>query len=179
MACAPFPGCAGLFSYETDLADVGQIAIALGIIDPIAHYKFVRDLKSGPIRLESDFASRGFVEKRDGFHPLGFAALQQGVDVMHGVSGVHDVFDYKNVAPLNGTAQVLEDSHLSAGLHATTIAGRLQEIDLERQIKLAHEVCDEDERSSQKPHDNQLVCVLEFVLYLRAERVNPCCNRLG
>lgn len=51
---------------EAHLADIGQVPVALGIVDAIADDEFIGDGETHPIGLEVDLASGGFVQQRDG-----------------------------------------------------------------------------------------------------------------
>ena len=50
---------------------------------------------------------------------------------MQSMAGVDDIFHDQHIAALDGTAQVLENTHFAAALHPVAIAGRLKEIDLD------------------------------------------------
>jgi hypothetical protein len=78
------------------------------------------------------------------------------------VAGVDDVLDHQHVAPLDGRAQVLEDAHLARGLHRVAVGGGLEEVDLDGQVELAHEVGDEHEGPAQEAHDDELVGAREL-----------------
>ena len=59
--------------------------------------------------------------------------------------------------PCDLAAQVLEDAHLAARLGRVAVGGDLEEIDLDRQVELAHQVGDEDEGAAQQADHHQLV----------------------
>ncbi len=61
------------------------------------------------------------------------------------VAGIDDVLDDQHVAPLDLAAQVLQDAHLARGFGRVAVGGGLEEIDLHRQVDLAHQIGDEDE----------------------------------
>ena len=50
---------------------------------------------------------------------------------------------------------MIRTSRLELG--GVAVARHFEEIDLDRQVDLAHQVGDEDERAAQQPHDDQLV----------------------
>ena len=61
-------------------------------------------------------------------------------DILHRVAGVDDVLDNKDVTILDGATQILEYTHFARAFHGVAIAADLQEIDLNRQINLAHQI---------------------------------------
>jgi len=66
--------------HESDLADIGQVAVALRAVDPMAHDEFVGDLESDPVGGDIDLAPGRLVEEGDGVEPRGIA-LQQMDDM--------------------------------------------------------------------------------------------------
>ena len=93
--------------------------------------------------------------------------------VLQRVAGVDDVLDHQHVAPLDLAAQVLEDPHLAARLGRVAVGRDLEEIDLDRQVELAHQVGDEDERAAQQPDHHQLVGAGEELPRSRAPAPRP------
>lgn len=51
---------------KSHFADVGQVAIALRKIDPVAHHEFIRDLEADPVSFEVDLSSCRFIKQGDG-----------------------------------------------------------------------------------------------------------------
>ena len=56
--------------------------------------------------------------------------------------------------------------------HAVAVGGDLEEVDLDGQVELAHEVGDEDEAAAQEPHHHELVGALERRRDLARERLD-------
>ena len=65
------------------------------------------------------------------------------------------------------------------GLRRVAVGGDLEEIDLDRQVELAHEVGDEHERAAQQADDHQLVGAGEMLGDLARQRLDPRGDRLG
>ena len=55
---------------EPHLADVRQVAVALGVVDAVADHELVGDLEADPLRLHVDLAPRRLVEQRADLEPL-------------------------------------------------------------------------------------------------------------
>ena len=98
---------------------------------------------------------------------------------MQGVARVDDIFDNQHIAPFDCAAQVFEDTHFSAAFHAIAIAGGFEEIDLDREVKFAHQIGDKHERSAQQPHHCQLFGTGEFALDFAAKGFDPRGDCLG
>lgn len=64
---------------EANLADIGQVPIALGKIDSVPHDKFIWDLEPDPIRAEIHLAAGRFVEQSNGFEARGLPALEEEI----------------------------------------------------------------------------------------------------
>ena len=96
-----------------------------------------------------------------------------------GVAGIDDILDHQNIAPFDGAAQVFEDTHLAAGLHPVAVRGRLQKINLDRQVQLAHQIGDKDKTPAQQPDDHQLVRIGKLARDLSAQILDARGNRLG
>ena len=79
---------------------------------------------------------------------------------------------------LDLAAQVLQHPHLAARLGAHAVGGDLEEVDLDRQVDLAHQVGDEDERAAQQPDDDELVGAGEEGRDLAGERLDAGGDRL-
>jgi hypothetical protein len=50
-----------------DDADIGQVAVLLSVVEPVAHNKFVRNLKANVIAFERKLAARWLIEQRGYF----------------------------------------------------------------------------------------------------------------
>jgi hypothetical protein len=96
------------------------------------------------------------------FSRFGSRAFSRCSTWCQGEAGVDDVLDHQHVAPGNLAAQVLQDAHLAAGVHRIAVAGGFQEIHLDRQLDLAHQIGDEHEGPAQQAHHHQLVGALEM-----------------
>lgn len=62
-------GSAVVLIDETDFADERQVAIALRVINAIAHDKFIGDLEPDPVGAEIHLPATGLVQQRDGSQP--------------------------------------------------------------------------------------------------------------
>ena len=65
--------------------------------------------------------------------------------MVQGVAGVNDVFDDQHIAAGDFAAQIFQDADFATGMHGVAVAGRLQKVDLDRQVDLADQIGDEDE----------------------------------
>src|SRR6185312_5834776 len=135
---------------EAHGADMGQGAVALGVVDAVADDELVRDLEADPTRLHVDLAPRRLVEQGADLDAAGVAGGEDVEHVPQGAAGVDDVLDHQQVAALDLAAQVLEDANFTAGFGGVAVGRYLEEVDLDRQIQLAHQIGDEDEGAAQQ-----------------------------
>ena len=66
---------------------------------------------------------------------------------------------YSDLAALDFAVEILENTDFAAGCGRIAIGRGFEEIDLARQIQLTHQIGNKDERATQQPHHDQLVCV--------------------
>ena len=97
-----------------------------------------------------DLAPRRLVEERADLEPLRLAGAEDREHVPERAAGVDDVLDEEHVAALDAGAQILQDPHLAARHHGVAVGGGLEEVDLDRQVELAHQVGDEHERAAEQ-----------------------------
>src|ERR1700733_24739 len=64
-------------------ANVGKIAVALGIVEPVAYDKLVGNLETDVVAFQCEFAPRRLVQKRRNLQRLGLARQQHLLQISH------------------------------------------------------------------------------------------------
>jgi len=95
------------------------------------------------------------------------------------MAGIDDILDHQHIAPFDLSAQVFEDTHLAAAVHAVAIGRGFQKIDLDRQVQFTHQIGDEHKRPPQQAHHDQLVSAGKFGRDLAGKAFDPCGNGFG
>src|SRR5215469_16210883 len=74
-------------------ADIGEVAISLGVIKPIADHKFVRNGKPDIIRVQAQPPALGLIEEGSDSKSLGFMPQQEAFQKRQGQTGIENVLD--------------------------------------------------------------------------------------
>jgi lysophospholipase L1-like esterase len=136
---------------------MGQVAVALGVVDAIADDEFVGNVEADPFGGDIGLAAAGLVEQGADFHAAGMARVENFQHMLERVAGIDDIFHHQHIAPGDLAAQILQNAHFPARCHGIAIGGGFEEIDLDRQVQLAHQIGDEDEGTAQQADNHQLV----------------------
>src|SRR5215207_3690607 len=97
-------------------ANEREIAVALGVVEPVPDHEHARDVEAGVLHLDVGLELLGLVEQ--GAHLEGGRAPAAQVleQVVQGQAGVDDVLDDEHVAALDLAVEVLEDADNARGL---------------------------------------------------------------
>src|SRR3954454_11344572 len=146
--------------------DVREVAVALGVVEAVADREAVRDLEAGEPQREVDLAPRRLGEQRADLERRRVAGAEVAQQVLQREAGVDDVLDDQDVAALDRRVEVLEDPNDPAGVRLRAVAGDRHEVDLDRDLDLAHQVAEEEHGALEHP-DEQQVAVLVVARDLR------------
>src|SRR5688572_4222116 len=89
--------------------DVGEVAVALRVIEPVADDEQVLDGKAQVIDLDLDLLSRRLVEERAQLDRGRIARHEVLLDVLHREACIDDVFDDEDMLALDGFLEVEGD----------------------------------------------------------------------
>ena len=76
--------------------------------------------------------------------------------ILQGEPGIDDVLDDQHVAALDRGVEVLEDPHHAAGVGGRAVGGHGHEVDLARDLDLAHEIGEEEHRALEHADEQQI-----------------------
>src|SRR3954452_10280806 len=92
-------------------ADIGEVAVPLGEIEPVADDELVRDLEADVSHRDVDLAAAGLRQQGADLERRGLAGLQVAHQVRERQAGVDDVLDDEHVAAGDVDVQILENAH--------------------------------------------------------------------
>jgi len=89
--------------YEKSLAwhnaNIGQVAVSLRVIQPVAHNELVRNAEPYVISLNRLFAPRRFIEQSGNAKGFGLTRQNQLLQIRERKPGVENIFDEDYVLP--------------------------------------------------------------------------------
>ena len=125
-----------IFRFEN--ADAPQIAVALGIVEPVSDDKLVGDLKPDQIDPEFDFATRTLLEQNTRPERSGIHLLNIFDNPCNGMAGIENVIDEEYVMTGEIERESARDFWLAEWLRGVPVAGNAthqrQEIRREKRV---------------------------------------------
>src|SRR5215472_17070575 len=94
-------------------AYIGQVAVALGVVQPVADDKFVRDAEADVISHDRLFAARWLVQQGGNLERLRLMRQQNALQIGEGEAGIQDVFHQNYVLVAQGMVYVFRKPHLA------------------------------------------------------------------
>ena len=147
----------------------GQVAVALGEVEPVADHELVRDLEADVAHGHVDLAPLGLRQQGADLERGRLARLQVAHQVRERQPRVDDVLDDEHVPARDVDVEVLEDPHDARGVGRRAVARDRHEVDLARDDELAHQVGHEEDGALEHA-DEQQVAARVVGRDLRAER---------
>jgi hypothetical protein len=90
-------------------ADVGEVAVALGVVHAVADDEEVGDGEANVVGLDFFDAAGGLVEQRGDAQGLGVVLKEELAQVSEGEAGVENVFDDQDVLAFDGLVEILDE----------------------------------------------------------------------
>src|SRR4051794_35253494 len=94
-----------------EYADIGQVPVSLGEVEPVADHELVRDLEADIAHGDVDLAARRLGQQGADLEGGGLARLQVPNQVGERQARVDDVLHHEHVTPLDVDVEVLQDAH--------------------------------------------------------------------
>ena len=104
-------------------ADVGEVAIALGVIHAKADDEEVGDGEADVVRIDVFLAAGGLVEEGGDAEALGVLLEEELAQIAEGEAGVEYVFHDEDVFAFDGLVEVLDELDCAGGAVALAVAG--------------------------------------------------------
>src|SRR5262249_42480052 len=136
-------------------SDVGQVAVALGIVEPVADDKFVRNDKANIIGSDIGDAAFCFVQENRDFQAFWLTLLQNTQQILQGQPGVEDVFHNQDHLAFDAGVEILVEFDLAGGLGVLAVAGHGDEIKRDLPGNLSRKVGQEQYRALQNANQKQ------------------------
>ena len=144
-------------------ADVGQVAVALGVVEAVADDELVGDVEADVGDVDVGAHGVGFAQQRAHAQrprpPRGQVAQQPG----QRQPGVDDVLDDQHVAVVDVAVEVLEDAHHARRRRRRAVGADGHELQLGGQRDRPGEVGDEHDRALEHRDQQQVLPVAERV----------------
>src|SRR4051812_48931043 len=154
------PGPFGLAQTFVKRSYIRQVAVALGVVQAVADGELVRDLEAHVARNDLDLAPFRLRQQRADLQRRGVARAEIPHQILQGQARVDDVLDDQHVAALDRRVEVLEDPHHAAGVGLRAVAGHGHEVDLDRDVDLAHQIAEEEHGALQDADEQQVAAVV-------------------
>ena len=126
---------------------VGEVAVALGVVEAVADREAVGDLEADVAGREVDAQALRLGQQGADLQRGRIARLQVAHQVLQGEAGVDDVLDDQHVAVFDRRIEVLEDAHHARGVGLRAVAGDRHEVDLAGDVDAAHQVGEKEDRA--------------------------------
>src|SRR4029077_3101815 len=125
-------------------ADIAQVAIALRIIQAIAHHEFVGNLKTDVVRPDLLHAPARFAQQRGHAQRTRLALRNHALQVIDRAAGIQDIFHQNRVQALDAVIQILGQPHLARTARGLAVTRHGDEIERDFQTNLADQVGKKD-----------------------------------
>src|SRR5215207_8557466 len=110
-------------------ADERQVAVTLGVVQPVPDHEHARDVEAGVLHLDVGLELLGLVEQGADLQGGRAPAAQVLEQVVEGQAGVDDVLDDEHVATLDLAVEVLEDADDARGLGGRAVGRHGHEVE--------------------------------------------------
>jgi hypothetical protein len=148
-------------------ADVGEVAVAFGVIHAVADDEEVGDGEADVIGLDFFEAAGGLVEESGDSQGLGVVLEEDLAQVRQCKTGVEDVFNDEDVFAFDGLVEILDEFDCSGRALAFAVAGDGDEVECGVDLNVAREVGEKRGGAFEdSDHDELFTC--EVVGDLRA-----------
>src|SRR5262245_53070587 len=105
-----------------DDADVREVSVLAGIIQPVSNDELVFDAEPDVLDPDVDLAPRRFAEEARRTHVAWRAGFQNVLQIRERQTGVDDVFHDQDVAAFDRTVKILDQLYLPGRLRARPVA---------------------------------------------------------
>ncbi len=153
-----------------------------GVVEAVSDDKLVLDLESDVFDLDVDLAAAGLAQEARGSKRFRLAGAHDVLQIMQRETGIDDIFDDNDVAPLQRCVEVFKQPHLTRGLRRGAIARDRDEVERDRtRGHGAREVGQEHERALQHGDEVERLAVGIVCVDLCGQLDNPaldlvCCE---
>src|SRR5579862_4856329 len=162
--CGGGPRCACSKLFSGNNANVGEIAIFLGIVKPVADDKFVWDFEADVVSFQRKLSPRGLIEQRGNLQRARLVRHQQLLKNSQREAGVENIFDHDHVFIFHGLVDVLGQLYFASRIPSALeflrrtgtvpVAGDADEIESGIEIDVPRQIEEKDRRAFQNADKN-------------------------
>ena len=143
-------------------ADVGQVAIALGVVHAVADDEEVGDGEANVVGLDALDAAGGFIEQGGDAQRFGVVLEEELAKEGESEAGVENVFDDEDVLPFDGLVEVFDELDCAGGAVALAITGDGDEVECGVGLDGAGEIGEEGSSALKDTDHDELFAVEVF-----------------
>src|SRR4051794_5265077 len=155
-------------------ADVRQVPVPLGEVEAVADHEAVRDLEADVADGHVDLAPVRLGEEGADLEARRLAGLEVSHQIGERETGVDDVLDHQDVAPLDVDVEVLEDADDARRVGLRAVARDRHEVDLAGDRQRAHQVSHEEDGALEDADQQQVTPgVVGGDLFTELEHARP------
>jgi len=128
---------------EVEDADVGEVAVALVVVEAVADYEFVGDDEAKVLGANVGDAAFDFVEENGDAEVLGFTLFEEAKEIFEGEAGVENIFDDEDGTAFDADVEIFIEFHFAGGIGALAVAGDGDEVEGNFAPKFTSEIGEE------------------------------------
>src|ERR1700682_3055651 len=121
--------CFVLYRAESQPAHVGEIPVALGIVQPVSHHEFVGNGEANIIRPDLSDAPLRFVQQHSHTNTPGLALFENAQEILQRHACVQDIFDDDDCLSLDAGVQIARQLYFAGSMCVVSIARDGDEIE--------------------------------------------------
>jgi len=141
--------------------NIREMAIPLGVIDPVPHDEALGDLEAYIVYPHVDKPPLSLVDESANFDRAGPQFLELVPNRLERDPGVLDILDEQKVPPRDWKLEVFGDGHPPRGLCSTAVTRGADKVDRYRNSQLPNQVGEKDKGAPENTDENQITaCVV-------------------
>ena len=146
-------------------ADIGQVAIALGVVEAVSNDESVRALKAHVLAIDFGLLGVLLLQKRRNGDRCGIARLKHAKQVLQREARIDNIFRDNHVAAFDVRCEVFQNAHDAGAFRARSVRRHGHVVHLERKIDLTREVGHVNGSATKHAHhENRGVAVRRFLV---------------
>src|ERR1700752_3665911 len=130
-------------------ANVGQVAVALGVVQAVADDELIGNREAGVVGAHIGNAALRLVQEHDHANQLGLFLFKEPEQVVQREAGVENILDHDHGFPFDTHVEVLDQFHFSRGVGPLPVTRNRQEIEGNFPSQLSGQIREKKNRSFQ------------------------------
>src|SRR5690348_15748912 len=127
-----------------------------GVIEPVPHEEYARGVEPDERRLELEMLGEMLMQQGTNLQAAWRALAQQHHQTVEGLSRIDDILHQEDMLTPQLGLRIVQQADIPARDRIVAVAGRHQEVHLERPLDAPHEIAQENEASLEETEHQQL-----------------------